>query len=295
MNHKLELKKIVHSKTDNTVKYIFYTHQKSNVIEFSYINKNDGKDIICVPCQTMCTIGCKFCHTTEYINKIPTRNLHEDEIFNGVEYMYNDLKLGDNPKTLLISFMGCGEPIINIDGVIMSMVKIQQYYKDIYVRFAMATSLPDNHFDKFFKMIKYIKNFKLPVKLHLSLHYTDDEVRKEWMPKAINIKSTIAAADFFKTYTGNPVEVHYALLEGINDTELDAMMLCELIRDKDFNVKFLFYNKKESIHVEPSELKKLDVFKKYFGPCSIQYEYYKPPGLDIGSSCGQFLMDEYIN
>jgi 23S rRNA (adenine2503-C2)-methyltransferase len=293
--HKLELKKIVHSKTDNTVKYIFYTHQKSNVIEFSYINKNDGKDIICVPCQTMCTVGCKFCHTTEYISKIPTRNLHEDEIFNGVEYMYNDLKLGDNPKTLLVSYMGCGEPIINIDGVVMSMVKIQQYYKDIYVRFAMATSLPDQHFDKFFKLTKYIKNFKLPVKLHLSLHYTDDEVRKEWMPKAINIKSTIAAGDFYKSYTDNPVEIHYALIDGVNDTIKDVSKLSDLIKDKDFNVKFLFYNEKTSLGLHPSEIEQFEMFRRNFEMDGIDCEYYKPPGLDIGASCGQFLMDEYIN
>jgi hypothetical protein len=26
----------------------------------------------------------------------------------------------------------------------------------------------------------------------------------------------------------------------------------------------------------------------------ISYEYYTPPGLDIGASCGQFAMEEYL-
>ena len=48
----LELKRIVKSSQDKTIKFIFYTEDKL-IIEFSYINKDDGKDIICVPSQTI--------------------------------------------------------------------------------------------------------------------------------------------------------------------------------------------------------------------------------------------------
>ena len=85
----LELKKLVHSTVDNTIKYIFYTEDKL-IVEFSYINKNDGKNIICCPVSTFCTIGCKFCHTAEFIGKIKNRNLTTFEISNGVNYIYND-------------------------------------------------------------------------------------------------------------------------------------------------------------------------------------------------------------
>ena len=78
--------KKVHSSKDSTVKYIFKTLDNL-IVEFSYINKDDGKDIICIPSQTMCNIGCKFCHTTEYIGKIKTRNLSHTEIVHGVEYI----------------------------------------------------------------------------------------------------------------------------------------------------------------------------------------------------------------
>jgi len=78
-----------------TIKYIFYTEDKL-VIEFSYIDKDDGKDIICVPSQTMCNIGCKFCHTTDYIGKIKTRNLTKEEIVAGIDYMYQHMMgMGD--------------------------------------------------------------------------------------------------------------------------------------------------------------------------------------------------------
>ena len=58
----MELIKKVYSKVDSTVKYVFRYIDEFN-IEFSFIDKNDGKYIICVPCQTMCAMNCKFCHT----------------------------------------------------------------------------------------------------------------------------------------------------------------------------------------------------------------------------------------
>lgn len=295
MDTKLSLKRIVKSEVDNTIKYIFFRVEDKLILEFSYINKNDGKDIICVPSQTMCSVGCKFCHTTDYIGKIPAMYIYFADIVEGVEYIYNDLHLADSPKTLLISFMGCGEPILNVDNIITSMVHISETFKDIYVRFAIATSIPENKCQEFFRLCKQIKYSKLPIKLHISLHYTDDKVRNDWMPNAINIESTIAAAEFFKAYTNNPVEIHYALIENVNDSELDAHRLIKLIKGKGFNVKFLFYNEKTSLGMHPSEIEKFEMFKKYLNAEDIECEYYKPPGLKIGASCGQFLMDEYLN
>jgi 23S rRNA (adenine2503-C2)-methyltransferase len=115
------------------------------------------------------------------------------------------------------------------------------------------------------------------------------------MPRALDIKSTLAAGEFFNAYTGNPVEIHYALIDGVNDTVEDAIKLCSLIKGKGFNVKFLFYNEKQSLGMHPSEIDKFEMFKKYLDLIAVESEYYKPPGLDIGSSCGSFNIEEYLN
>lgn len=271
----MKLKKVVKSSNDSTIKYIF-KNENGFILEYSYINKNDGKNIICVPSQTMCNMGCKFCHTSDYIGKIKAENLSGNDIFKGVDYIYNELKLNKDSKTLLVSYMGCGEPILNIDGVIESMLLIKDNF-DNYIRFAVATSIPEFKYVDFFKFVNHVEKLKIDVKLHLSLHYTMDQIRNRWMPKSMNIIESISAVDFFKKKTGNPVEIHYALLDGINDTEQDAILLTNLIKDKD---------------IEPSDKQKLKTFKRYFNKYNIDYI---PPGLDIGASCGQFLMEEYLN
>ena len=287
----------INSQTDYAFKYVFRT-EDNQIIEFTYINKDDGKDIICIPSQTMCNIGCKFCHTTDYIGKIKCRNLSPFELYHPLEYILKDLKLADNQRTLLISVMGCGEPIYNVENIINMMVSFKKDAEDEwkipYVRFAIATSIPKNKWENFFKLTQLIQENKLPVKLHLSLHYTFDLIRKEWMPAALNIIPSISAVDFYKKVTGNAVEIHYTLIEGVNDTEQDAILLSSFLKDKDINVKFLHFNEKESLDYHASNKDKIKIFRKYLDVNNIPHEYYTPPAIDIGGSCGQFLLETYL-
>lgn len=282
----------IKSTEDNTIKYIFKL-EDGLIVEFSYINKNDGKDIICVPTQTMCNLACKFCHTTDYIGKIKSRNLTLNELYYGVSLIVSDLNIISNNRTLLISYMGCGEPILNVDNVVLSMKQFKKMEKDgiPLVRFAIATSIPKNNWTQFYHLTNRIKDENLPVKIHLSLHYTTEEQRQVWMPASLNIECSIACVDFYHKYTGNPVEIHYALIDGVNDTIEDAQRLSRLIQGKGFNVKFLFYNEKESIDYHASNIDKIRPFRSHLVDSFIPFEYYVPPGLSIGASCGSFLMD----
>jgi len=262
----------------------------------AYIDKNDGKDIICIPSQTSCKMKCKFCHITDVTDQLVNKNLSSQDLSWGINYIFNDLKIYNNNKVLLISFMGCGEPLLNNKNVIDTMIGLTDIYsnKVPFIRFAIATSIPEFAWINFFNLTKEIKDNKLPVKIHLSLHYTIDMLRKEWMSNSLDIIPSLTALEYYKKYTGNSVEIHYALIEGVNDTEQDAILLSEYLKNKDLPVKFLFYNERSSINYHASAKDKLNIFKRYFDKYGIQHEYYIPPGLDVGASCGQFLIDYYL-
>ena len=289
----LRLKEVVNSTIDNTRKYIFYTEDKL-VIEFSYINKNDGKDIICIPSQSFCNLGCKFCHTSDFIGIIKNRNLSSDELLFGIDYIYNDLKLNKNKRILLISVMGLGEILFNIDNLIEVFTNIKNKY-DVYTRFSFATSLPKNKYNEFFRFTRLIEKNKLDVKLHLSLHYTNDTLRDKWMSNSLEIKPTLLAVEMYNLITKNPVEIHYTLIDELNDSIEDAIKLTELIKDKNFNVKFLYYNEKETLEYKHSDLIKVNNFSNLFDKNNISYEYYKPVGYDIFAGCGMLAIENYKN
>jgi 23S rRNA (adenine2503-C2)-methyltransferase len=227
--------------------------------------------------------------------KIKNLSLSSQSILDSVELVYDDLNLDNNKKVLLISYMGCGEPVLNYANVVDSMIQIRNHFRDLpLVRFAVATSLPKNYWFNFFKLVSLIEENDLKVKIHLSLHYTMDNIRKQWMPNSLDILPSLVALEYFKKLTNNSVEIHYTLIDGVNDTEQDAILLSELLKNRGIPVKFLFYNEKPSIDFHASSKQKLDIFRKYFEPYNIESEYYIPPGLDVGASCGQFLLDYYL-
>jgi 23S rRNA (adenine2503-C2)-methyltransferase len=290
----------IKSKDEQVIKYVLQLND-GLITEFSYINKNDGKDIICVSTQTLCAQGCKFCHVSDSIGKLKLRNITGDEINVGVELIINDLnffpllsthKLPRKKRNcLLISYMGCGEPLCNLNGVKSSIEYIVSGFKHRYniVRFAIATMIPKSHVDRFYNLANFIRENGYKVKIHLSLHYTFDDTREKWMPNAYEIMPSIDALKWINRYCNIDIEIHYALISGVNDSENDFFRLKSI----GFPVKFLYYNEKDTIEEKASSYGRFELAKKVFDNTDVPCEYYIPPGLDIGSSCGQFLLDYY--
>ena len=277
----MELVDIINSKVDKTVKFIFKL-QDGLITELAYINKDDGKDIICVSCQTGCNLGCKFCHTSDGLGKIEVRNIKHGEIRDAVDRVYHDLDLGK--KLLLVSYMGCGEPLMNQGHVIASMDDIRHYEPNS--RFAIATMIPKAKWSEFFLMTQVVKEKKLNVKLHLSLHFTKDDLRRDWMPNALEILPSLDALQFYRDITGNSVEIHYALIEGVNDLVEDAEELASLVAYRQIPVKLLQYNTRPCLDYVSCQGMRLRLFKETLTNNGVKHEYYVPPGLDVGASCG---------
>jgi adenine C2-methylase RlmN of 23S rRNA A2503 and tRNA A37 len=187
--------------------------------------------------------------------------------------------------------MGIGEPITNVGNVIDSMRFIRDNITTP-TRFAVATCIPEKHINDFFNFILLVKEHNLEVKLHFSLHYTNDDSRRVWMPTALNIPASIALLNNYNIITGMPLEIHYTPIEGVNDSIADAFELGTILGYIDCTVKFLRFNEKQNLDAKPSL--RLDNFIEAFKVSDIEYEIYTPPGRDTGSSCGAFLMDEYI-
>lgn len=285
----------VKSKTSNVTKYIFQI-ETGQIMEVSYINKSDGKDIICVPTQTSCVMQCKFCHITDIQDRLVCRNLSGNDIFDAVSYIVEENNLNNN--TLLVSYMGLGEPLLNVDHVINSMARIQAIfdYSGRYdvVRFGLATSMPTYTSRAMDTLIGYVNIFSFDLKIHFSLHYTCHTQRKNWMPKAEMLELSIYKLREYANKTYNKVEVHYALIDGVNDTQEDAERLREMLTGTGFSVKFLFFNEKPTLDAHRSNREKMKIFTDLLDDVGIESEYYIPPGLDIGASCGQFIQDSYL-
>lgn len=281
----MKAKEIIKSAEDSTIKYIF--EKDGQILEFSYIDNGSGKNIICVPCQSMCNMSCTFCHLTDHIGKVPVNNLHRYDIIDAVCDIVEDLELTTD-KPLLISYMGCGEPLRNIEAVIDSMLEFKQLFGDS-VRFGLATMLPKNDWFQFMKLTKAVQDYDLPLKVHLSLHFTNNQTRGQWMPAALGIVPSLDLLNVYNSLTGQPIELHYTLMDGVNDSQSDFIILGNICQNMDVTIKLMRYSEKESLETKEAGERTIQTAIEILSQFCDKVEYYEPPGQDIGASCGQFL------
>jgi adenine C2-methylase RlmN of 23S rRNA A2503 and tRNA A37 len=108
------------------------------------------------------------------------------------------------------------------------------------------------------------------------------------MPNSANIAESISLLQKYRDISDSPLEVHYTLIDKVNDTVDDAIRLRFLLNRTNIPVKLLHYSENKSLPMVGST--SIDFFTKILEDGGIKTEYYKPPGLDIGASCGQFLV-----
>lgn len=264
---------------------LVYNGSDNIPLEVSYIRKGDGKDILCVPTQTSCKMGCKFCHLTGL--EIPAKNLLPEEIYSLVKSALK-FQCPGNP-TLLISFMGAGEPLLNVPNLITAAELIQSMPEYQKIRFAISTIIPSQK--AFTDFTNRVIESKLPFKLHWSLHCVKLETRKILMPSALPVVQSLELLSTYIDLTEQPVEIHYTLMAGVNDTVADIEAITKLV-DRRMVIKLLRFSPKAD---EPTlmESHSTTQFRSQLENHGFTVEVYSPPGRDIGSSCGQFIVDQY--
>lgn len=282
------MKKLV-SAVDPITKYVF-----DNGLEFSLIRR-DTKTVVVVPTQSGCKMGCTFCFLTARKNQ-EIRNLPGKEIADGVGYI-----LAGEPSTpekdLLISFMSSGEPLSNIEGIRNTIRYYLQHAKLLErdgtnwfkrTRFGVASIIPSvKQGMEFVEAISGAQeqHIGLSVKLHYSMHATTDETRKKLIPRATTISSGLSILDIYRKL-GQPTEIHYTPIAGINDTDEDLKRLADL----DHHVKLMRFRAGMDAELQPSNEERV---KEMLAVCK-SGEIYSPPGQDINANCGAFEVSQEV-
>jgi len=141
--------------------------------EAIYFNRPE-KQVICLSCQLSCPVGCVFCASPD---GNPTVNLTVYDMLDQIKVMSQTAVPG---KPMLISFMGEGEPALNIDRIMAVMQFLSLQDHPYPIRFAISTSGVKP--SAILKLLDFTKDFALPVKLQLSLHAPTDEGRAKIIP-----------------------------------------------------------------------------------------------------------------
>ena len=284
-NYIINMPKIVEiykSKIDGTRKYLFQL-QDGSIIE-SVLMKYKHGNSVCISSQVGCRMGCKFCAST--IDGLE-RNLLSSEMLGQIYAIQKDL--GERISNIVI--MGSGEPFDNFDNFIKFIELITSEH-GLNIGSRNITVSTCGLVDK----IIQLADMKLQITLAISLHSPNDELRRTIMPIAnkYSINQIIDACRYYFEKTGRRITFEYSLIEGVNDSEVQANELIELVKGLNCHINLIPVNPIKERDYRHSSKEYIKKFQNILEKNRINATIRREMGADINAACGQ-LRKSYID
>ena len=235
----------------------------------------------CLSSQVGCPMDCKFCATGKEGLK---RSLRAGEILDQILFIENQM----NRKVTNVVFMGMGEPLLNIDDLLLSIRSINEDFNISQRKITVSTvAIP--------KMIERLsaKSFQIlgncQFTLAISLHASNQKTREIIIPSAKNyeIKNIIQDCKQFIRDTGRRVSFEYLMLSGVNDKYEHAQELSDLLKGFQCHVNLIQYNQIDEVEFKRASLRNLQLFQSTLSKNGIAVSLRKSRGLDKNAACGQ--------
>lgn len=279
----LKTEKILTSKNGQTIKALFKLRDgfKIEAVLMRHIN---NRRTVCVSSQVGCSMGCRFCATSQQGFK---RNLSADEIVEQVLYFARLLKKTKERVTNVV-FMGMGEPFLNYDNV-LEAIKILNDKEgfNLGVRHISISTVGIT------EGIEKLAKEKLQVNLAVSLHAPNNELRTKLMPinKVYPVEKILTAVGKYIKKTKRRVMFEYLMIDNTNDsegqTEELAQVLKKSLKEVPYFVNLISYNPIGHSKFKPSPGWKIKKFKEILEKAKIATTQRYRFGKEIKAACGQ--------
>ena len=276
-----ELIKIKAKETDpEVIKYLFALND-DNYIE-AVLMKHDYGNSLCISSQVGCNMGCTFCESGR-LKKV--RDLLVHEMVGQVLLVETDLK----ERIDSVVIMGIGEPFDNYDNV-MNFIRIINHPFGLAIGARHITISTCGIIPK----IDAFAEEALQVNLAVSLHGATDSVRRELMPvsKVYPIKDLIDCLRRYIAKTNRRITIEYVMLMDINDSELAAVELTNLIKGLNVYVNLIPYNETSHLDYKKSNDERIRAFAETLKKAKIDVTIRKAFGRNIAAACGQLRAKE---
>jgi 23S rRNA (adenine2503-C2)-methyltransferase len=234
---------------------------------------------ICVSSQVGCAVNCRFCFTALLGVK---RNLAAGEIVGQIAAVLRDQGVQPPLQRVNIVFMGMGEPFLNYDNFMKSVLLLVEGIGIPEGRMTVSTAgiVPRIH-DFGREMVR--------PKLAISLNASNDSLRSEVMPlnRKWNLRELVEAARAFPLRARERLTFEYVLLEGVNDAPDHARELAELIRGVRAKINLIALNAGAELSYRTPSHERVAEFQRVLMAAAIPAFVRRPRGRDIFAACGQ--------
>lgn len=256
---------------DGTRKVLFGTAD-GRPLETVLMSYRDGRRSICLSSQSGCPLTCSFCATGRMAFG---RNLTASEI---LDQALHFRRRGPVDHAV---FMGMGEPLMNLDAVIAACERLP--------RVGISTAHTTISTVGWVPGIERLATEGPRVRLALSLHAAEDDVRSSLMPvnDRYPLAEVIAACLRWRAARNRRVYIEYLMLAGVNDDPEQALVLAEVLKPREaFKVNLIPFNPTPG-DLAGSAPDAIAAFRDALIARGIPATVRLTRGRDIAAACGQ--------
>ena len=263
------------SRVDGTKKFLFELCDGERIE--SVFMKYRSWNSVCISSQAGCNMGCSFCAST--IGGL-SRNLTAGEMLSQVYEIQRLL----SEKVSRIVVMGSGEPLENYDNLL-------KFIRLITDEDGQALSMRNITVSTcgIVEKIEELSRENLKFNLAVSLHAQTDEKRKQIMPVALrySLRELIGACRNYFDRTGRQLTFEYALIDGFNNSQEDALALAVLLEGLNCVINLIPVNPVRDRKFKEPGNRAVREFKAALEKRRLNVTVRREMGRDIDASCGQ--------
>lgn len=258
-----------------------------NIVEMVFIPEK-SRGTLCISSQVGCPINCSFCLTAK---QGFNRNLTAAEIIGQVWLAVRKLQDIKHPaipvaKITNVVIMGMGEPLLNIDAVIIAtaIMRDDSAYSLARRRVTVSTSGVVPGIAKLASMAD--------VALAVSLHAPTNAIRNTLVPlnKKYPIETLIEACKHYaKISKLDSITIEYVMLKDVNDKLEHAKKLIKVLSGLSCKVNLIPFNSFLNSIYESSTNEVIYVFNQTLNKAGIVTTVRTTRGEDIEAACGQLV------
>ncbi|MCC5951119.1 MAG: 23S rRNA (adenine(2503)-C(2))-methyltransferase RlmN [Acidimicrobiia bacterium] len=258
----------------DTVKWLWELHDGTRVE--TVLMTYPDRATVCVSTQAGCAMACSFCATGQAGFD---RHLEVGEI---VEQVARARQRAAPRRVSNVVFMGMGEPLANYDRTWAAVERLQgpMGISARHLTVSTVGVVPG---------IRRLATERLPVRLAVSLHAADDELRNELVPlnRRHPIEELLDACEEWTTRTRRRLSFEWAMIDGVNDRSHDARALAPLARRLRAHVNLIPLNPTPGYPVVGSSPKRVAGFADELRSMGVNATVRANRGTTIDAACGQ--------
>ncbi len=240
----------------------------------------DQRNTLCISTQVGCAMDCPFCATGQMGFR---RNLSAGEIVAQVLVYARQLAQADKQVTNIV-FMGMGEPLANYAETWRAVRRLND--PDGFNLGARRMTLSTVGL---IPAIRRMSQEPEQVGLAVSLHASTDELRNTIVPlnRRYPLAMLMQSIRDYIDITHRRVTFEYALMDGLNDRNIQADQLAELLAGVLCHVNLIPLNPTPGSPWSGSPDERVYAFRDRLQAANIPTTVRLRRGIDIAAGCGQ--------